>query len=143
MAQQQQTSRNNKIALVFFGFALVVAGAAIYGIVTILNQYRGASLKAEQPIENVTVVAASRTLYQGVEIRHDALFVSSVPPEYLPRTKDAATGAEVKAEVFRTRERVVGQVPRERILKNELIRPERLADGHAKLEIKFHAKLIY
>jgi pilus assembly protein CpaB len=57
--------------------------------------------------------------------------VSSVPPEYLPRTKDSATGAEVKAEVFRTRERVVGQVPRERILKNELIRPERLADGHA------------
>lgn len=129
MAQQQQTSGNNRIALVFFGFALIVAGAAIYGIVTILNGYRGASLKAEVPIETVTVVAASRTLYQGVAITNDDLFVVNVPPEYLPVVKNQATQEIVKAQVFASRERVVGQVPRERILANEFIRPDRLADG--------------
>jgi len=40
-------------------------------------------------------------------------------------------GATINADVFSSRERVVGQVPRERVLANEIIRPDRLADGNA------------
>lgn len=110
---------------------MIVAVAALYGIFNILSGYRTAARIADKPIETVTVVAASRTLYQGVGITNDDLFVVNVPPDYLPVVKKAGSDDIVKAETFASRERVVGQVPRERILANEFIRPERLADGNA------------
>lgn len=125
-----KTGNNNRIALLFFGGALLVATAAIYGIFSILNGYNRVARVIDKPMETVTVVAASRTLYQGVGITNDDLFVVNVPPEFLPIMRDKANPKEhVKAQVFNSRERVVGQVPRERILANEFIRPERLADG--------------
>jgi pilus assembly protein CpaB len=127
----QSAGNSNKIALMFFIGAIVVAGGAIYGIFAILNGYRAASAALEKPIETVTVVAASRTLYQGVGITNDDLFVVNIPPDYLPVVKDPEKNEIVKVETFQSRERVVGQVPRERILANEFIRPERLADGNA------------
>lgn len=125
------SNQNNRIALIFFLGAVVVAGGAIYGIFSILNGYRAAALKAEKPIDTVTVVAASRTLYQGVGITTDDLFVVNVPPDYLPVVKNDKSGQVGKVETFQSRERVVGQVPRERILANEFIRPDRLADGNS------------
>jgi len=44
--------------------------------------------------------------------------------------KDKTSQEVVQAVVYASRERVVGEVPRERILANELIRPERLANGN-------------
>lgn len=105
-----------------------MAAAAVYGIVTILNGYGVVKREAEKPIDTVTVVAASRTLYQGVAITNDDLFVVNVPPDYLPVVKEAGKNEVTKVAVFSSRERVVGQVPRERILANEFIRPDRLAD---------------
>jgi pilus assembly protein CpaB len=131
VAATSTTNNSNRIALLFFIGAIVVAGGAIYGIFSILNGYRTAAEKADKPIETVTVVAASRTLYQGVGITTDDLFVVNIPPDYLPVVKGKDQKEVVKVETFQSRERVVGQVPRERILANEFIRPERLADGNA------------
>jgi pilus assembly protein CpaB len=101
-------------------------------VLTLLERSEaGADDQVTEDVETVTVVAASRTLYQGVHISSKDLFVVNVPPDYLPVVTDAEAMTKTSAKVFSTRERVVGQVPRERILKNEFIRPERLADGAA------------
>ena len=138
-------SRN--LAQFFLIGSVLTALGGTWGIVSLMNAQEAArdTAKRAKVSRTVTVVAASRTLYQGVEITADDLYVIQIPPEYLPmvdpavaeeateETKeegakaDSAT-AKIKAQVFTTRERVIGQVPRERILKNEIIRPERLAD---------------
>lgn len=125
------SGNNSKIAVGFFAGAVIVAIIAIYGIFSLMSGYGKIKRAENKAIETTTVVAASRTLYQGVGITSDDLFVVNVPPEYLPMLKDAKTGDALKADTFASRERVVGQVPRERILANEFIRPERLADGNA------------
>lgn len=130
MAQQTpQQGSTSRIAYVFLGGALIVAAGAVYGIVSILNGYSRVAREVEKPIDTVTVVAASRTLYQGVAITNDDLFVVNVPPDYLPVVKETGKQEVTKVPLFSSRERVVGQVPRERILANEFIRPDRLADG--------------
>jgi Flp pilus assembly protein CpaB len=133
---------SNNIAFFFLGAAGLTAIGATWGIVTMMNAEE-AKVEAEEQraaeVKAVTVVAASRTLYQGVEIGNDDLFVITIPKEFLPMVKltegagapvdpKKKVGDPVTPETFQTRERVVGQVPRERILKNEIIRPERLAD---------------
>lgn len=125
------SGNNSRIAIGFFAGAVVVAIIAIYGIFSLMSGYGKKARAENKPVETVTVVAASRTLYQGVGITSDDLFVVNVPPDYLPMVKDPKSSEAQKAEVFASRERVVGQVPRERILANEFIRPERLADGNA------------
>lgn len=123
------SNNKNRAALLFLGGAAIIASGAIYGIFNILSSLRSEARKAEKPVETVTVVAARRTLYQGVQITNDDLYVVQIPPEYLPRTRDPITDDILVAEVFNSRERVVGQIPREKILAKEFIRPERLADG--------------
>lgn len=118
------------IAYAFIGGAGLAAIVATIGVVRLVESYQTPIDTAEKEVKTVNVVVARRTLYQGVEISNDDLWVASIPPEYLPQITTADDKKELKkAEVFKTRERVVGQVPRERILKNEIIRPERLADG--------------
>ncbi|MCB9666467.1 MAG: Flp pilus assembly protein CpaB [Alphaproteobacteria bacterium] len=111
--------------------AACVAGVASVTVVTVLQRLdEAARAAADRPVETVKVVAASRTLYQGVGITPEDLFVVTVPVDTLPLTRDPANArGVVPAAVFSARERVVGQIPRERILVNEIVRPERLADG--------------
>ena len=138
-------SRN--LAQFFLIGSVLTALGGTWGIVSLMGAQEAArdTARKAKVSRTVTVVAASRTLYQGVEITEDDLYVIQIPPEYLPmvdpgvaeEAKDETTEevakadsatAKIKAQVFTTRERVIGQVPRERILKNEIIRPERLAD---------------
>ncbi len=129
MAGPSGQGSTSKVAYAFLIGAVVVAGGAVFGIVSLLNGYNKQAIASDRAIDTVTVVAASRTLYQGVAITNDDLFVVNVPPDYLPVVKSPEKNEVVKAAVFASRERVVGQVPRERILANEFIRPDRLADG--------------
>ena len=122
---------NQNVAYAFIGGAILFGLAASYGVMSLVNKADMPDEEVVEEIDTVTVVAASRTLYQGVHISTEDLFVVNVPPDYLPVVTDAESLESTKAEVFSSRERVVGQVPRERILKNEFIRPERLADGAA------------
>jgi pilus assembly protein CpaB len=120
---------SQNVAIGFIGGAVLVAAGAIYGVFTLLERGQPSEVETTKEVKTVTVVAASRTLYQGVSITPEDLFVLDVPPEYLPLVVEGETSEVKKAEVFSSRELVVGQVPRERVLKNEYIRPERLADG--------------
>jgi len=120
------------IAYVFIGGAALAAVVATFGVVKLVESYQTPADAVEKDVKTTNVVMARRTLYQGVEIASDDLWVRSIPTEYLPEVvADAKTSEKSKAEVFKSRERVVGQVPAERILKNEIIRPERLADSGA------------
>jgi pilus assembly protein CpaB len=122
---------NKNVAMMFVGGALVIAVAATWGVMELLDTYKEEQeADARTEVEMVTVVAASRALYQGVTITSDDLFVVKIPPEHLPVVEDEEAKEQKKAEVFTARERVVGRIPRERILANELIRPERLANGN-------------
>ncbi len=125
------SSRMSRAALAFAGAATAVAGAAVYLVVGFLGHL--AETEAERPgVELVEVVVATRPLYQGVAITMADLDVVRLPVDALPvmTTKDDPTTV-VSAPVFAAREQLVGQVPRERILATEIVRPERLADGRA------------
>ena len=60
-------------------------------------------------------MVASRDLHVGVTLNADDLYALEMPPRLLPEG------------VFLTPEHVIGHVPRERILANELVRASRLA----------------
>ena len=69
--------------------------------------------------ERVAVVIANVDLHQGIALTEESLTVSEVPRAYLPDT------------VYHSIQDVVGRTPRERILKGEAIRQERLAQPSA------------
>lgn len=123
--------QDNTKVVAFLGIAALIAGGALMGVFTMLSGLDTEITKAKAKGPRTTVVVASRTLYQGVQISQDDLFVVELPPKYLPKINDPESGELRKIEVFHSRERVVGQIPRERVLPNEFIRPERLADGSA------------
>ena len=92
---------------------LSVGGMAFYMVV---NQYQGLIEEAKRPEDTVMVIVAARDLYQGVTVNEEDLYAVAIPPKYLP------------PDTFLAPEHVMGRVPRERILANEFIRAERLAD---------------
>jgi Flp pilus assembly protein CpaB len=119
------------IAYAFIASAGLAAIIATFGVVKLVESYQRPTTVTEKEVETMNVVVARRTLYQGIEIRNEDLWIRSIPVEYKPKVVVNATTNEVRnADVYNMRERVVGQVPRERILKNELIRRERLADAN-------------
>lgn len=103
-------------AILFLMVAVLAGGAAIVVLSQLFENYQRQIAEAQKPEEKVMVVVATRDLYQGVTITEQDLFLVQIPPAYL------AEG------VFLSPEHVVGRIPRERILANEFIRSERLAD---------------
>jgi len=75
---------------------------------------------SEQP-DRITVAVAATDLYQGVPITGDDLYITQVEPKYLPE------GSYIDAD------HLVGRIPRERILVDEVVRAQRLADADAGL----------
>jgi Flp pilus assembly protein CpaB len=72
------------------------------------------------------VIAAARELYAGVPILEEDLYAVRMPTDYVPE------GA------FSSPEQVVGRIPTERILSNELVRFEYLSDpenGHGPSDV--------
>ncbi len=100
-----------------FGLAGVSTGAAALALVaSLVGTYEDRIEEARQPEDVVLVAVAARDLYPGLPIGEDDLYALQMAPRYLP------------AGAFVTPEHVVGRVPRERILGNEVVRGERLAD---------------
>lgn len=100
-------------------FLLVSLGAAVvasFVIYTVVQNYQKELVDAQLPEETVQVMVAAADLYQGKTIIVEDLAMTELPPDYVP---DA---------VLRQPEQAVGRVPRERILAQEFIREERLAD---------------
>lgn len=103
--------------LLSLGIAAVAAVALVLLVVNIMRDYEAKIAQASAPAETVTAIVAMHDLYQGVTITEDDLYAVAVPIDMLADT------------VYRSPEHVVGRIPRERILGDEFVREERLADA--------------
>ena len=103
-------------AVVFAAVAMVAGALAIMVLFNMIRGYQVQIDEAKKPEDTVMVIVAARDLYQGVTITEEDLYMVDIPPRYLPEN------------VFLSPEHVVGRIPRERILANEFIRADRLAD---------------
>jgi pilus assembly protein CpaB len=103
-------------ALIFLTLAMVAGGASIVVLTQLIQSYQNQIENAKRPEDTVMVVVAARDLYQGVTVTEQDLYMVEIPPRYLPEG------------VFLSPEHVIGRIPRERILSNEFVRSDRLAD---------------
>lgn len=103
--------------IVFLVIGAVAAVALVFLVVNIMRNYEQRIAEASAPVETVYAMVASRDLYQGVVITEEDIFPFAVPADMLEPT------------VYRSPEHVVGRIPRERILVDEYVRVERLADA--------------
>ena len=103
-------------ALVFFGIAVAAGSSSLVVLWQLIQGYQDRIDEARRPEDTVMVIVAARDLYQGVTITEEDLYAVEIPPRYLPEG------------VFLSPEHVVGRIPRERILANEFVRNDRLAD---------------
>lgn len=113
---RQQSSGGTIRALIFILIAVFTGSLALLGLRQLVGSYQKQIDSARRPEDRVTVIVAARDLYQGVTITEEDLYLVEIPPKYLPEG------------IFLSPEYVVGRIPRERILANEFVRGERLAD---------------
>jgi pilus assembly protein CpaB len=106
-------------AAVFLIFSVLAAGVASMVIYSVVQNLNEELQNAQKPDETTKVVQAARHLYPGTMIKRADLVFKELPPAYVPE------GAFLEADSL------VGRVPQERILANEFIREERLADEDA------------
>ena len=116
MAAEEVKSSGPVKALVFLTVAIVAGVTAIVGLVNMIGQYQARIDEAKRPEDTVMVIVAARDLYQGVSVTEEDLYAVEIPPRYLPEG------------VFLSPDHGVGRIPRERILANEFVRANRLAD---------------
>ena len=101
------------------GFAAVAATAGVFSLVVLngwIQGYEAEIARHSLPEDTVMVMVAARDLYQGITIEENDLYAVQIPPRYLPEN------------VFLAPDYVIGRTPRERILANEFVRSDRLAD---------------
>jgi pilus assembly protein CpaB len=108
-------------AVIFLFISVAAAAVACILIYVVLTRYQNDLIEAQMPEEVVQVMVAARDLYQGRTITQEDLTMTELPPTFVPDS------------VLRQPEQATGRVPRERILANEFIREERLADPEAGL----------
>lgn len=103
-------------ALIFIGLAVTMGAVSLVALFQLISGYQERIDEAKRPEDTVMVIVAARDLYQGVTITEEDLYAVRIPPRFLPEG------------VFLSPEHVVGRIPRERILANEFVRADRLAD---------------
>lgn len=103
-------------ALIFLALAIAMGSGSLVALYQLITNYQLKIDEAKRPEDTVMVIVAARDLYQGVTITEEDLYAVQIPPKYLPEG------------VFLSPEHVVGRIPRERILANEFVRADRLAD---------------
>ncbi|HHO54681.1 MAG TPA: Flp pilus assembly protein CpaB [Deltaproteobacteria bacterium] len=103
-------------ALVFLALAITMGSGSLVALYKLITNYQLEIDKAKRPEDFVMVIVAARDLFQGVTITEEDLYAVQIPPRYLPEG------------VFLSPEHVIGRIPRERILANEFVRADRLAD---------------
>ena len=117
MARRNTGGRIRALLFLFISFgAAAVASVVIYFVI---SSYQRELLNVSQPDQVIDVIIAKEDIWQGKTIVAEDLALRSLPLDYVPDS------------VLRTVDQAVGRVPRERILSNEFIREERLADPEA------------
>lgn len=117
MARRQSSGRNR--AAIFLFVSLTAAVGATGFIWNMIRGFQEELAKAQVEETKVAVVAANVDLYQGDTIKAEDLVLIELPPDMVPDG------------VFNKIEDLRGRVPRERILANDLVRAERLAEVDA------------
>lgn len=108
----------SRMRAVVFGVAAIVTGTvATAGLGALVSDYEQRIADARRPAPKVYVAVAARDLYPGLPISDEDLYAVQMEPAYLPDG------------VFLDPEHLVGRIPRERVLANELVRGDRLADS--------------
>ncbi|MED5372401.1 MAG: Flp pilus assembly protein CpaB [Myxococcota bacterium] len=115
MQQRQQTGGRGR-AYIFLGVSVVAAALAVFLVVQLLRRAENQLAEASKPQETVDVVVAARNLYMGLPIGEDDVAVVKLVPEIVP--------ADV---TFTSKDAVMGRIPKERVLAQEILRAERLA----------------
>lgn len=118
MAKQQNQGRR---ALAVLGLGVLMLAGGGYGFYKLTDYYETQIEQARRPPDTIEVIVAARDLFQGIAITEDDLFQVDIEQKFVP------------AGVYRSADHVIGRVPRDRILANEFIREERLADAKAGL----------
>jgi len=117
MARRNTGGRLRAVLFLIVSFgAAAVASIVIY---LVINSYQQELKTAQAPDETTSVMVAAHDMWQGITIEQTDLAIIELPPEYVPES------------VLRQQEQAIGRVPRERILAQEFIREERLADPEA------------
>jgi pilus assembly protein CpaB len=117
MARRNTGGRLRAVLFLIVSFgAAAVASIVIY---LVIHSYQQELQTAQAPDETTTVMVAAHDMWQGITIESTDLAMIELPPEYVPES------------VLRQPEQAIGRVPRERILSQEFIREERLADPEA------------
>jgi pilus assembly protein CpaB len=106
-------------ALIFLILSLVAAVLASVVIYAVIVLYNNELRNATTPILLQPVMVAAKDVWQGKTIEAEDLKLKDLPPEYIPD------------QVLKNQDQAIGRVPRERILADEFIRDERLADPAA------------
>ncbi len=107
-------------ALIFGAVALIAGLSATVVLWKMVENYEKRIAMAQAPDPTVTAIVAQRDLYQGITITEDDILALPIEPEYLPGGNEDL--------VFLAPEHIIGRTPKERILANEWIREDRLAD---------------
>lgn len=119
MARRNTGGRLRALLFLFISFsAAAVASVVIYFVI---SSYQSELQNASPPEDTVDVMVAKADLGPGRTITATDLEMKELPPDYVPDS------------VLRQIEQAKGRVPRERILRGEFIREERLADPEAGL----------
>lgn len=109
-------------AILLLGFAVIAGIVATFIIWRMFQSYQHRIAEAQRPEDTQYVIVAYADLFQGVTITEEDLYAIEIPPKYLYLNGGEESG------LFSSPEHVVGRVPRERILANEFLREDRLAD---------------
>ena len=103
-------------AILFLVVSMVGGIAATVVVWQLIRGYQTQIEEAERPEETVMAVVAARPLYEGVAITEEDIVLVPIAARHLPE------GVHLDPQG------VLGAFPRERILSNEFIRDERLAN---------------
>jgi len=117
MARRNTGGRLRALLFLFVSFgAALVASVVIYFVI---KSYQRELVQTSTQDPTTSVMVAKQDIWQGKTITGDDLEMKELPKDY------------VLESVLQNKEQAVGRVPRERILANEFIREERLADPEA------------
>ena len=106
-------------ALIFLTFSIVAGLFAVLIIWQMIQKYEEEVAAVQTVEETVQVVVAAHDMAQGHQITETDLVAKDLPLNYVPNS------------VLRDAGEAIGRTPRERILADEFIRQERLADPEA------------
>lgn len=112
-------------AIIFLGIAGVAALALGVVVVGLYQQYVQRIADAEREDPAYFYLVAATELNPGIPITENDLFAVEISPRYLHK------GGKEGSNLFTNYEKVRSRLPKERILPNEFIREERLADKDA------------